>query len=262
MILDYDGFGYKPDYGYKIYDGNKLLGDSEQVYDAYCFREVFQKLQLARGAVHGIYTLRCKKEFVIRSGNYCSLEKTQIRKILRYMRRVFEMKIYFTETKDNYVFVMDIEGKPIKHKFVLTFSRVFFEFPYNEIAKDVLRLREIGVFNNINYSHKSFLELFHTMCVTHSNAHCCGHSLFDYPCDDLSVQKLKSAFEKGMSRVQDVYEGYWQLDDEILHFRSSNRNINWDKGFEKRADKYSENFNRLRQKKNAKGIRRRARKAL
>jgi hypothetical protein len=262
MILDYDGFGYKPDYGYKMYEGDKLMGSCSQVRDAYCFREVFNKLQWARGAVHGIYTLRCKKEFVMRSGNYCSLEKAQIRKILRYMRRVFEMKIHFTETNDNYVFVMDIEGKPIKHKFVLTFSRVFFEFPYNEIAKDVLRLREIGVFNNINYSHKSFLELFHTMCVTHDNAHCCGHSLFDYPCDDLSVQKLKKAFERGISRVQDVYEGSWQLDDEIPHLRIHNRTIDWDEGFERRARKYSENFNRLRQKKNAKGIRRRARKAL
>ena len=72
----------------------------------------------------------------------------------------------------------------------------------------------------------------------------------------------EDAFKRGRSRVQDVYEGSWQLDDEIPHLRIHNRTIDWDEGFEKRAKKYSENFNRLRQKKNAKGIRRRARKAV
>ena len=73
------------------------------------------------------------------------------------MRKTFKISVYLTETDSNYVFTFKVIGKPIKHKFVLTFSRVFFEFPYNEIAKDVLRLREIGIFNNINYSHNKEL---------------------------------------------------------------------------------------------------------
>lgn len=261
MLLDYQGFGYKPDYGFELRDGDFLIERYDTVPDAWCFRRVFSNLNRIKKSVHGVYTLRCRKKFVKGSGNYCSLDKTQIRKILRYMRRVFDIKINFTDTEDNYVFVMDIEGKPIKHKFVLTFSRVFFEFPYNEIAKDVLRLREAGVVNNVNYTHKGFLELFHAACISHNNAYCCGHSLFDYPCDDLSIQKLKNAFTFGSDSVQGVFEGSWKLDNKMSHF-GENDYMDWDKGFEKRADKYSENFNRLRQKKNAKSVRRRARKAV
>ena len=261
MLLDYRHFNYLPDYGYTLYNGKSLIERDDFVVGAWCFARVFHILRRNNKNVHGIYTLRCRKKFEKESGNYCSLDKTQIHKILRYMRRVFDMKINFTDTEDNYVFVMDIEGKPIKHMFILTFSRVFFEFPYNEIAKDVLRLREAGIVNNVNYPHKGFLELFHTACISHKDAYSNGHSLFDYPCDDLSIKKLKEAFNFGSNRVQDVFKGSWQLENKISHFGKSNY-MDWDKGFEKRADKYSENFNRLRQIKNAKSVRRRARKAL
>ena len=74
------------------------------------------------------------------------------------MRRVFDIKIKFAETEENYIIKLEVVGKPVKHKFILTFCRVFFEFPYNEIAKDVFRIREKGTVRGINYANKSFLE--------------------------------------------------------------------------------------------------------
>ena len=134
-MLNYNWFGYRPDYGFELYFGNELIDKVSKVPQAACFSRVFGSFCYGHGVEYrGKYTLRCRKKFVAESGNYCSLEKPDILKILRYMRKAFDIKITLKETDSNYIFDIDIVGKSIKHKFVLTFCIVFFEFPYNEIA--------------------------------------------------------------------------------------------------------------------------------
>jgi hypothetical protein len=179
------------------------------------------------------------------------------------MRKTFKISVYLTETDSNYVFTFKIVGKPIKHKFVLTFSRVFYEFPYNELARDVFRLRELDKFCGINVSHKSFLELYHLVTSSYSNGICNGHSLFLFPTTSLPVTKMLEAFEAGVSQVHSVYEGYEELYQE-LKMGNNNRKIDWDNGFKNRIERYSDNFKIIRKRKrnDKKNIRRRARKAV
>lgn len=263
-MRDYSGFSYRPDYGYEIYQGGKLVHKEQKVQWAACFAEVFRQYYARNQEVFtSTYTLRCRKEFEYQSGNFCALTKPEIRRILQYMRKTFKISIYLTETDHNYVFTFKIMGKPIKHKFVLTFSRVFFEFPYNELARDVFRLRELDKFCGINVSHKSFLELYHLVTSSYSNGICNGHSLFRYPNKSLPVSKLLQAFEDGFSHVHSVYEGDQELYQE-LKMGGNNRQIDWDNGFKRRMERYSDNFKIIRKRKqnDKKNIRRRARKAV
>lgn len=260
-MLNYTGFSYQPDYGFELYKKDKLVEKIKSVPYAACFSKVFGWFN---GNTYenytGIYTLRCRKKFKERSGNYCSLEKSQIFKILRYMRRVFEIQITLTEDKANYIFNFTIEGKPIKHKFVLTFSRVFFEFPYNEIAKDVLRLQEIKR-DDVNFNKQGFLKLYHILCCSYISYWCSNHSLFVDPCTTVSIQKLHKVFKDGTPRVQDVFTGSEVLRKEFSKARLRNTaiSVDWNVDFEKREKLYYKQFKIL---KDAKSIRGRAAKKL
>lgn len=260
-MLNYAGFSYRPDYGFKLYRKGQLVEQRNSVQHAACFSRVFNWFD---GHTYedykGIYTLRCRKQFKERSGNYCSLERPQILKILRYMRRVFEIQITLTEDEVNYIFDFTIEGKPIKHKFVLTFSRVFFEFPYNEMAKDVLRLQEIKR-DDVNFNKQGFLKLYHILCCSYISFWGSNHSPFIYPCTTVSTQRLRKAFKDGKPRVQDVFKGSEALGDKFskAKLRETALSVDWDIDFEKREKTYYKQFKIL---KDAKSVRGRAAKKL
>lgn len=264
-MLDYNGFSYSPDYGFELYRDGHLLDSDEKVRAAACFARVFNRFNHndKKTDFTGKYVLRCRKNFKAGSGNYCSLEKAQIKKLIRYMRTSFDIQITFTETDKDYVFNFTIEGKPIKHKFVLTFCRVFFEYPYNELAKDVFRIRDSGKIGDVDFTHKSFLEIYNLICATHADLWGGGHSLFLFPDLNMSIKVLKDSFETGASRVQDVYPGSEEVFEKIHRIRTGwNKNIDWEEKFDKRKRNYSANFKIIKKLKYEESIRRRARKAL
>ena len=263
---NYRDFSYRPDYGYRVYyEDGRLLESTDKVEYAACFAEVFRLFNYKKyNNMKGVYTLRCRKEFVEESGNFCTLDINQIRRVMRFMRRYFEVKISMLDTPDNYVFTINVEGKPIKHKVVLTFSRVFFEYPYNEIAKEVLRLQDHGVINGVSCKHTSFLFLFNVIVDYYTRHYGKGHDIFYYPCSEVKRSLLIQAFQEGRDRVQDVYVGSHDLQKKLKYYDGNMYRAGWsDYGFKNRLEKYSENFQIIKEfKRNAKNIRRRARKAL
>lgn len=258
-MRNYDDFSYKPDYGFTLIKGEKTICSEEHVIGAVCFSKVFRLIDpYPQSEYTGIYTLKCRKQFKAYSGNFCAMDKKQISHVLRYIRRTLDVKVSFRETNTDYCFVFTVVGKPIKHKFLLTFSRVFFEFPYNEFARDVFLVRESGL-NNKNVKHKSFLELFH-LCQMSCRCWGGGHSLFSYPCLDLNTQILHNAYKTGLRSVQEVYQGTsWEVQDKMRTYSSYNHN--WEEGFNIRLQRYSANFEILKnlKKQNEKNIRRRKR---
>ena len=258
MPRDYTYYSYRPDYGFELYKGDKLVDQDEQVRGAACFARVFRELE--RGAndleYTGTYTVRCRKEFVKGSGNFCVVNKSEIRRILRYMRDSLEVEISMEDTPENYVFHMKVVGKPIKHKFALTFLRVFYEFPYNEWAKEAFRLRDTVP----SLKHVSFLKIYHIVVMSFRDHDHGGHSLFSNRTRNLSINRLKEAYKEGRDRVQQVYTCRQPTDyDRIVVNYGEFHRYDWDEGIEDRFKIYSDNFKKLR---NEKGIRRRARKVV
>ena len=258
MPRDYTYYSYRPDYGFKLYKGDKLIDHDEQVRGAACFARVFRELERGANTIEytGTYTLRCRKEFEKGSGNFCVVNKSEIRRILRYMRDSLDVEISLEDTPENYVFHMKVEGKPIKHKFALTFLRVFYEFPYNEWAKEAFRLRDTIP----ELKHVSFLKIYYIVVMTFRDHDHGGHSLFSNRTRNLSINRLRQAYKEGKNRVQQVYTcrtnvGYDKIECGWGDFHK----LDWEEGIEDRFKIYSDNFKKLR---NEKGIRRRARKVV
>lgn len=258
MPRDYTYYSYRPDYGFELYKGDKLVDSSKHVEHAACFARVFRELEREANNIEytGTYTVRCRKEFVKGSGNFCVVDKSEIRRILRYMRDSLEVEISMEDTPENYVFHMKVEGKPIKHKFALTFLRVFYEFPYNEFAKEAFRLRDTIP----SLKHVSFLKIYYIVVMSFRDHDHGGHSLFSNRTRNLSINRLKEAYKEGRDRVQQVYTCRRNIDyDRIVVNYGEFHRLDWEEGIEDRFKIYSDNFKKLR---NEKGIRRRVRKAV
>lgn len=258
-MRDYTYYGYRPDYGFELYQDDKLVDSDKVVKGAACFARVFRDLEHGPNNIDykGIYTVRCRKKFKERSGNFCVVNLSEIRRILRYMRESLEVDISMENTPDNYIFTMNIEGKPIKHKFALTFLRVFYEFPYNEFAKEALRLRDMDLIPGLK--HMSFLKIYYIICSSFIEHDHGGHSLFYQRPRNLSIGKLRKAYKEGRNRVQDVYMGKNTKYKQIKCTYNEFHRLDWENNIEDRLKTYSDNFKLLR---NEKGIRRRARKVV
>ena len=261
MIRDYRGHSYTARYDCIVKLENKTVIKYKNHKRA-CFARIFDSFIGTESIYQGSYVIRCHKNFD--HNNYCSMNKDQIKKVLRFMREYFEIKTRLTENNNDYIFHLNIEGKPVKHKFVLTFMRVFFEFPYNELALDVMRIREQKEINNINYSRRSFIELYQIVCCTYDAWIGGGHALFIYPDPTLTKKDYHKRLNKGFSRVQQVIEGDVELYRELKSIRPPSYNQDWDINAPNRIAEYAKNFEILRNynKKHEKNIRRRARKAV
>lgn len=246
MERNYHNFSYKILYDYKIYQGEELIKEFDQI-NWVCFSQAFGHLREVRETYHGIYTLYFNKEFIPGSGNFCVLNKDEIFKVLRYMRKTFNIKAYYGETDEKYIVKLDITGTPVKHKFILTFSRVFYEFPYNEFAKEVFRIRNYGIVDEMTFCNKSFLEVFQLLRFIYKYYIGGGHDLFSYPSKSLPSKTLTEVFEKGEYRVQDVYKGIDKLDGMFPYVhRGGIKNRDWDKGLSKRMHLYVEYYKKLK----------------
>lgn len=263
-MRNYRDFWYRPDYGYILYEKeeNKLIESYKHVEGAVCFSRVFHTLDRyhTQTIFEGIYTLKCRKNFVAHSGNYCSMSRKDVRRTINVIRKNFDTKVELSETNDNYIFKFHVIGTSVKHKFILTFSRVFFEFPYNEFIKDVFRLKELGKLGDINITHTNFLTLFHLISITYRGAVGGGHTLFDCPETNITYKILLDAFKEGRDRVQAIYPGNYDYYRKVRKLDSAY--FDWDINFDKRVNNYSKNFQilkKLKANEHKENIRRRKR---
>lgn len=271
MIRDYNYFGFHPQYSCKLYYDEKLVKTASYLSGTEpCFREVFHYFYGMSRIYKGIYKLQCNKEFRTGSGNYCSLNKTHIMKIIRYMRNSLDVNIKLTDTPDKYIFDIEIIGRPIKHKWILTFCRVFYEWPYNEMAVDVFRIREAKTLSGIDITHKSFLELYNLTISAYKCYIGAEQSLFKNLGVDLTGKELKRKFDTNTTRVQFVcdFDKSNALYDLLeKHYSDSYRKVDLEKTFPKRLELYSKNYEIIKnfkkdEQKGKKDIRRRTSKVI
>lgn len=271
MIRDYNYFGFRPQYSCKLYQDEVLVKTiSYLAGEEPCFRAVFYYFGTMNEVYKGIYKLQCNKKFSDGSGNYCSLNKKHIMKIIRYMRNSLDVNIKLTDTPKQYIFDIEIIGKPIKHKWILTFCRVFYEWPYNEMAVDVFRIREAKTLSGIDITHKSFLELYNLTISAYKCYVGAEQSLFINLGVDLSGKELKRKFNTNISRVQFVCN--FNESDKLYsllekHSAYSYIKEDLEKTFPKRLELYSKNYEIIKnfkkdEQKGKKSIRRRTSKVI
>jgi hypothetical protein len=225
-----------------------------------CYGTIFNYLDgyTSSRNIEGVYTITCKK--VYRGNNFCMLTKDQIKSVLRYMRTTFQIGTRLKEDDENYYITFKINGKKVKHKFVMSFSRVFYELPYTLYASEVFRLRKAERYQDVYYKNMNFLELY--QLVTHTYGNEFGYTtnklfLENYIALDVSVKTIQNYINRSNPRIQPCFENSkcsyrrkYTIKDLYNYY-----DIDWDENMEMRFDNYNKLFKII---KNEKSTRRRS----
>lgn len=105
----------------------------------------------------------------------------------------------FGENRDCYIISLNINGKKIIHKFVLTWVRYLYEFPYNIILKEAYKLQNYGK----PFSKYNIFNLYMLCSTAFPELPGCGHS-FNHSGYFLSNKTIKERL--GMCKdLNDIY---------------------------------------------------------
>lgn len=134
----------------------------------YCFYDVYCSFEYNSRTYKGTYSVKCMKEYTAPRNNYCFLTKKEIKTLLKYLEINYNITTQLEEDDTAYYITFNVIGKPVKHKWILAWSRAFYEFPFNFLAKDVFRLRKLKRYEDVYFANQDFFKLY-TICVYSSN---------------------------------------------------------------------------------------------
>lgn len=219
-----------------------------------CYHTIFEYLDTYTSSrnIEGTYTISCQKVYT--GNNVCLLAKDQIKSVLRYMRTTFQIKTKLEEDDEHYYITFKISGKKVKHKFVMSFSRVFYELPYTLYASEVFRLRKAERYQDVYYKNLNFLELY--QLVTHAYGNILGYEtnklfLEYYVALDVSVKTIQNYINQNNIRIQTCFSKseFSYRGQYIPKSLNEYYNIDWDENMEERFDHYNKLFKLIKDEK-------------
>lgn len=129
-----------------------------------CFSYIFSSLNNACNNVYKVVVYKDDHFLKIsRSSNACFLSKTELSNHLRQLQSLYPFEFSVTEetreiSKDlsvpYYVVTIHLKDVPgLFHRYVLTWLRYTYEFPYNMILLDTYRLKKLPIFRFTSISN-------------------------------------------------------------------------------------------------------------
>jgi hypothetical protein len=234
--MNYFALSYYTIYKAKILASNDVIFETIDFWRKPCFRLVYEQLKNPAFVYEGIYTIQCNKENSSYN-NYCILSKKQIITLLKYLRINYKIKTKLKETQNSYFITFHIVGKPIKHKWILAWSRAFYEAPFNLFARDVFRLRELKSIDGIYFANQDFFKLY-TICA-YSSSIGLGRDSSLWYCTQLlmSKQDIWAKLNANTKLVWDVIDTPRTALTSFSAYRT-----NWDKLDSTRISVYCNNY--------------------
>lgn len=151
--------------------------DNEFVEGRVCFAPVFRFLEKNRGIVTNKYRIKIYKADNRHLSNFCSLNKNEIKSFISLAKSVLPTFHCLVKEYDGYFMVsISITGNCLQHKYILTWVRYLYEFPYNLLLSDAIKFREKYKLNNI-----SLYNLINVVFRTANRSGCIvgsGHSMY------------------------------------------------------------------------------------
>lgn len=218
---------------------------------SFCYSYIFHVLNNYRNTIlDGTYHIECYKTFDESKNNYCFMSKHEILLMLAYMRRTFGIKTHLKENNDSYFITLKIVGKSIKHKYILTFSRIFYEYPYNAVAKDVFRLKQLKQEQDVYFANKDFLDIYTTCMYSTDRGTYSDHSVFNGKLIPLPISTIKTKLNTSIKHISNINNNKM-----VAGLDTFQHNLtDWDNDFTKRLPRYINNYKTIKDaQKNLRG---------
>lgn len=224
-----------------------------------CFRQVFEVLENEKKKFSINYVIRIYAGFDAaekkRWNNVCLLNKKELRNHINQLKGIipFRAKI-LTKKGDNgdfYEVHLQLDNvKGIYHRFILTWIRYVYEFPYNVYVVEAQRLRKEKLF-----MFESIANLFNLIgsCVTLGGGHSCayGHTIGFLQRKELSARLKETKY------LNNIYSHSHEGDSIETRVEHNGENLTWydlafwkdEELFQKRLPVYVEKFKKIKHKK-------------
>ena len=147
--------------------------------------------------------------------NYCPFGKESLKKHIHQARRLFEFTYNIVETSNDYSgksyscfeVTIDLSGPKIYHRYLLTWLRYSYEFPFNLILMNAFRLKDTCIKEE---TIPNLFVLVANCFYGGPSSYNTGHSISYQSCKFLKEKTLKDRIKKANS-VNEIYPRYSNL---------------------------------------------------
>lgn len=133
----------------------------------YCFSEIFW----GNSKQHNKYVIKFYKDLYCvqkeAGNNACFMTIEELNNHINYAKRIYRFKSEVIDTENYYEVHLEINGPRIAHRFILTWVRYAYEFPFNMYLSDAYKLKRVvgfkrdDIFNLFNIVAESAGYHFH-----------------------------------------------------------------------------------------------------
>lgn len=127
--------------------------------------------------------------------NACIFNKTEIAAHLEEIQEICSFSYKILQYSDRYVLKIHVKAYSIYIKFILTWIRLLYKWPYNVLYRDALRVHKLKEFSNLN-----LISVFNLVCSTNSKSQSIGcEETFIYPqrfTEPLTYEEIKEKIEE------------------------------------------------------------------
>lgn len=228
---------------------------------AACFGEIFHSKR--NGVIQrNKYTIKLYKlgDFLNkkRQNNACLTDRAGIVRHLRILKSVFKFSYNLKENEDHFILIITLHRDLIYHKYMLSWVRYLYEFPFNVFLTDAYKLK-----NKQGFKAESVINLFNLVGATSGiyqhgiDIHAIGETnKFKALMTTKEIQKTLTDLCGGNTYINDVFpiiyhdkrndeinkvKGLKTLEEEHDNLHSSDY---WEseEEFNKRVELYKENY--------------------
>lgn len=194
-----------------------------------------------------------------RQNNACLTDRAGIVHHLKILQSVFKFSYHLKENEDHFVLTMTLEGDLIYHKYMLSWVRYLYEYPFNVFLADACKLRGIP-----GFKFESIINLFNLVgatsgiCQHGTGIHAIGKTgRFKALMTTKEIQARLKELEGGHKQINDIFpvlyaNGGWGAPDDVIEgvetLEEEDNNLHssdcWDseEEFNKRLELYKKNY--------------------
>lgn len=201
-----------------------------------------------------------------RQNNACLTDRAGIVHHLKILQSVFKFSYHLKEKEDHFILTMTLEGDLIYHKYMLSWVRYLYEYPFNVFLADACKLR-----GNPEFKFESIINLFNLVGATSgiiqhgTGIHAIGETgWFKALMTTKEIQARLKELEGGHKHINDIFpvlhanggrgapkdklEGIETLEEDDNNLHSSDY---WEseEEFSKRLELYKKNYKILKDNK-------------
>lgn len=212
----------------------------------YCFADIFKRVTSHSKIEVSVYLFKGLEQTKYSRSNACFFSLKEIKNHIKILQNLCSFSFSVKETDKAYIVTLNLKDLlPIYHKYILTWVRYLYEYPYNVLLKDTYKLkRTIPTFR-----YQSIATLFNVTLSCYPEYLRSVHHIpyLRNLAVRYSTAKLKQILNQDIDQLNNIYlykENTFVLPSSLDDYTVTDIEY-WEMGFEERLPVYMNTYKLL-----------------